>query len=808
MMDDKNNPAYEEAGFSGRSIFDINHQTGEISQYAYLKSPNFDSPWKKVNPLFEAAPFFTNLAVIIFLIRIFFLLFSLVRLPRFLAEIVGALVLGTSVFGTQDWTSIFLRPPAHTQAIETMGEIGLTYYMFFVGLEMDLTSLRNLEKKVMCNVAAGIVFSLVAGTGLYFLIIHFTHGQISAHTLGPLFFGACLTVTSFPDLARILSDLKILYTNVGRMALSSAFLNDLASWVFVILTIGFSNGQGSGPFISVAATIIFLFICWFGIRPILKSIIPSIHSGDNYSDAYLYCIFFGVLVFGFIGDACGTHSMVGGFTFGLIMPPGELQTKITRQLEEFATGILLPFYFVTVAMRSNFEYLPLEILDLVVVVVLACSVKVVITFIVSLFCGMSLREGLTLGILMNTKGILSLIMLNIGREKALHFQIYLIMMIILMAMTLMVKPLPYLIYCNRANDFKEHNQRTIENIIDHADFRVLLCIHDLHSIAGLTNLLEYSNSSKQSPIIVFAVHLVELTGRTTAMMIVHDKTLTSTDKDHRPSYDKKNVDPVIKTLEEFEKRGLVESVLPLTVVSPYDTMHEDICNLAQDKLTSLILIPFNKPSRSNGIHCVHNHKFSSIQKVIQNLLKKAPCSVGILIDRGIGLATLMHDGIDYQRQQLRVVMLFCGGPDNREALAYSYRMAGCPNVNLTVIRLVPGRGAEDMIGDVKDFEMEQSIDDEYVNEFKFRTMCDSSIVYGEKVVDNAEELMKVIANVFDDFSFNLCIVGKGENLITPFSEGLSEWMECEELGALGDYLSMSSFAQSASILVIKKYKAH
>ncbi|KAJ4831737.1 hypothetical protein Tsubulata_031009, partial [Turnera subulata] len=616
-MGDTTNSAYEDAALDARSIYDINHQTGEIVEYTYVRNPNFNSPWKKVNPLFEAAPFFTHLAITIFFIRISFLLFSVLRLPRFLAELMSALVLGASVMGTQEWVGMFLRPTAHTQAIETMGELGLIYYMFFVGLEMDLTSLRNLEKKVMCNVAAGIAFSLVAGTGLYFLVIYLTrdhpHDHISAHGLGPLFFGACLTVTSFPDLARNLSDLKILYTNVGRMALSSAFLNDLASWIFVILTIGFSNGQGSGPFISLAATIIFLLVCWFAIRPLLKSIIPS--------------------------DACGTHSMVGAFAFGLIMPPGELQTKINRQLEEFATGILLPLYFVTVGMRSNFQYFPLKPLELVVVVGLACSVKVVVTFIVSMFYGMSFREGFTLGILMNTKGILSLVILNIGREsKALHFEIFLVLLVILMAMTLMAKPIPYLIYCKRANEFKEHNQRTIENIIDHSEFRVLLCIHDIHSIAGLTNLLEYSNSSKQSPIIVFAVHLVELSGRTTAMMIVHDKTLASMDKDNRPSYDRKNVDPIIKTLEEFEKRGLVESVLPLTVVSPYDTMHEDICNLAEDKLTSLILIPFNKPSRANGIYCMLNHKFSSIQKVIQNLLKKAPCSVGILIDRGIGLA--------------------------------------------------------------------------------------------------------------------------------------------------------------------------
>lgn len=777
--------------YTGAGLYQLNIKTGVVTECFYAVRPKYEyeSPWKVVNPLIEAGPFLTQLGVLIFLIRALFLLFNLIRLPRFLAEIVSAIILGATVVGMQDWFVLFLTPHVQTQAIETLANVGLIYYMFLVGLEMDLTTLRRIEKKVICNVAAGILFPQAAGIGLYFLILWFLDGAMIFKPLGPLFFGASLTVTSFPDLTRILSDLKILNTEVGRMALSSAFLNDLFTWIFVVVTMACLHGKGGK--LSVIPTFIFLIFCWFVIRPILEWKIGRKGNSGSYSDPHIYSIFIAVLGFGLVADACGTHSMVGAFIFGIIMPKGELINLIGEKLEEFASGILLPLFFLTVGFRTNLLLIPLGFPYLVITVLLACSFKVVSTFIVAMIRGMPARESFILGVLMNTKGTLAIIILNLGIEsKALHLQFYVIMVVAFMAMTVMVKPIPYLLY-NPANRLKEYNQRTIENITECSEFRVLLCLHGVHNVAGMTNLLEYSNSTKQSPIEVVAAHLVELVGRATAMMIVHGNRSAGDDQDRNSDRDKDKADLMNMAMKEYGENGRVGSVQVLTVVSPFDTMHEDIYNLAEDKFSNLILIPFNKSS-------------SSLRKLSQNVLKKPPCSVGLLLDRGLGLLRSGDEG-NQQRQQLKVAMFFCGGPDGREALAYSYRMAGSQDVDLTVVRYIPCKEAENMVEDPTKFEKEQEMDDQYANEFKFRTMCDSSITYLEKVVTTGNDIMTSISNLFGHF--HLCIVGRGHGVISPFLMGLSEWIEFEELGPLGDALSASIFAEHASILVLQKYEA-
>ncbi|KAJ4843846.1 hypothetical protein Tsubulata_035544 [Turnera subulata] len=778
-------------------LFELNPKNGTVSECGYVRELTKDSPWKDVNPLIESSSFLTELGIMIFFIRALFFLFNLARLPRFLAELVSTFIVGASGIAQQAWFSRYLLPTANTQALETMASIGLTYYMFLVGLEMNLATLRKIEKKVICNVVAGILVPIVAGAGIYYLIFEWSEEKKSKEPLGALFLGVTLSVTSFPDLARIVSDLKILHTDVGRMALSSAFLHDLVTWIFLIVTMTIMNFD-LGNRGSIPSTVIFLLTCFLVVRPVLSSIMPKTTEG-NYTDTYIHYIFIGVLVSGFIADACGTHSMVGSFLFGLVMPTSEFVNKVSERLEETVTGILLPFFFITVGMRTDVAILPLRNFKLLAIVALACAVKVLITFLVSRFFGMSRLEGLTLGVLMNTKGISAIILLNLGVDtKALHLQVCVLMVVVYMGMTLMVKPIPYLIY-SVANHKKEYVQRTIESITDCSEFRILLCIRGVHNIAGLTNLLSYSNSTKESPIIVFAANLVELVGRATAMMVVHGRKQSS--MNNAPGSDN-NIEQIIKALEEFELEAHLEPIETLTLVSPYDTMHEDIFNLAEDKRTSLILFPFNKSSNSQSTNLPTNEA-SSIRKVGQNLMKRTPCSVGLLLDRGMGLLKTTRRADNQQRQGLDVVMIFCGGPDSREALAYSYRMTKCPDVNLHIVRFVPGREAQDMMQAFPEFEEEQSIDDQFVNEFKFRTMCDRSIAFTEKIVNSGNEIVDGLRDLFEEL--HLYIVGKGEKVIAPFLRGL-EWIECEELGPIGDALSTSRFAEGASILVVHKYK--
>ncbi|KAJ4846790.1 hypothetical protein Tsubulata_014104 [Turnera subulata] len=641
-----------------------------------------------------------------------------------------------------------------TNAVETFASTALLFYMFLVGLEMDLAALQRIETKVIVNVTAGLVASLVASfftfTGITKEIVGFEEPKFS---MGPIFTGAVISVTSFPDLARTLADLKILNTNVGRWALSSAFLNDLVSWTFVIGASLFSHFEG---FLSAVATLILVLTCWFVVRPILIWKISNFDSNR--------------------ADVCGTHSMVGGFLLGLIMPKGELATRIGDQLEELTTGVLLPFFFITIGFKTNIGILPLKLRESVTTFGVAWFVKIVTSFVVAMLYGMSLLEGVTFGVLMNTKGILSIIILNLGQEiGALHVQLIPVMFVMIVAMTVLVKPITFLIY-NPKYNLKSYTRRTIESVTEGSDFRILLCIHGVHHIAGLTNLVQYSHSTKQSPILVFAAHLVQLVGRATAMLIVHGGQ-RSNNEDSKSNHNQDNADQIIDALGEFEKKNKVQSVQALTVVSPYDTMDEDIYNLAEDKFINLILVPFNKPEADD----IMSDEACLIRKVTQNLLKRPPCTVGLLLDRCIGLAKSTEK--EGRQLRLNVAMLFCGGADSREALAYSSRLAESRNINLTVVKFLPGTEAKKTLEENFELQSEEHIDDQYITEFKLRTMQNPSIIYGERVVNTGVEIVEAMSELFNDF--HVCILGKGEGMIEPFTMGLSEWTEYEELGVLG-----------------------
>ncbi|KAJ6891998.1 hypothetical protein NC651_025244 [Populus alba x Populus x berolinensis] len=266
-----------------------------------------------------------------------------------------------------------------------------------------------------------------------------------------------------------------------------------------------------------------------------------------------------------------------------------------------------------------------------------------------MYHGMPVREGVALGVLMNAKGVLALIILNVGRDiKAVDNQPFAIMVMAILLMTILVKPIP-LWACKTTKHFRKYKLRTLQESKPNSELRILACIHTTRNLSGMLNLLELSNSTEKSPICVFATCLVGLSGRTNAMLIVHDENRNSSSQNYPPARGRSDADQIISTLENYERRNQSMSFLPLTVVSPYTSMHEDIHNLAEDKRVTFILIPFHKQSGAEGMQ----QENSSIRLVNQNLLAKAPCSGS------------------HRREKLNFAMFYTGGQDDREALTYA-----------------------------------------------------------------------------------------------------------------------------------------
>ncbi|KAL0655582.1 hypothetical protein Bca4012_076166 [Brassica carinata] len=670
---------------------------------------------------------------------------------------------------------------------------------------MDIMVVRKTGKRALTIALGGMVLPFVIGAAFSFSM------QRSEDHLGQgtyiLFLGVALSVTAFPVLARILAELKLINTEIGRISMSAALVNDMFAWILLALAIALAESEKSSfaslwVMISSAA---FIAICVFVVRPGISWIIRKTPEGENFSEFYICLILTGVIICGFITDSIGTHSVFGAFVFGLVIPNGPLGLTVIEKLEDFVYGLLLPLFFAISGLKTNVAAIqgPATWVTLFLVIFLACTGKVIGTVFVAFFHGMPVREGITLGLLLNTKGLVEMIVLNVGKDqKVLDDETFATMVLIALVMTGVITPIVTVLYkpVKRSVSYK---RRTIQQTKPDSELRVLVCVHTPRNVPTIINLLEASHPTKRSRICIYVLHLVELTGRASAMLIVHN-----TRKSGKPALNRTQAqsDHIINAFENYEQHAAFVAVQPLTAISPYSTMHEDVCSLAEDKRVSFIIIPFHKQQTVDGGMEATNPAYRLVN---QNLLGNSPCSVGILIDRGLnGTTRLTSNTIS-----LQVAVLFFGGPDDREALAYAWRMAEHPGISLTVLRFIPDEDVTDAASTRAtnetnrnmnvDMKKQRQLDDEYVNTFRAANAEYETIVYIDKVVSNGEETVAAVRSM--DSSHDLFIVGRGEGMLSPLTAGLTDWSECPELGAIGDLLASSDFAATVSVLVVQQY---
>lgn len=344
--------------------------------------------------------------------------------------------------------------------------------------------------------------------------------------------------------------------------------------------------------------------------------------------------------------------------------------------------------------------------------------------------------------------------------------------------------------------------RAIDKAKSETELRILVVVQSSRNVPTIINLLEASNPIAGLPLCAYVLHLAELTGRASAMLITHGTKEKGTTPLNSAQAQTENILQEFKKMEE-QNRGM--SVLTQAAISPYATMHEDICNLAEDKKVAFIIIPFHKQQTVDGEMTTTNPE---IQKVNQRVLENAVCSVGILIDRGLS-AISPTAGTEVAHH---IAVLFFSGPDDREALAYGKRLGQHPNNNVTVIRFVPGKQAmmesEHMHVPRRShrptpMDTEKFLDDDYIREFKLLEAHNESLHYAETFVNDSEETVAAVKSV--DKIHDLFIVGRRQGVLSKLTEGLTEWSETPELGAIGDLLVSPDFPARVSVLVVQHY---
>ncbi|CAH8382038.1 unnamed protein product [Eruca vesicaria subsp. sativa] len=763
--------------------------------------------WESAKPINAALPrLIYQLAAANFVYRVFYYTTRPLNLPPFVAQILCGLLFSPTVLGNTEVVLLHFFPYRFAMVLETFANLALVYNIFLLGLGMDLRMIKIKQFKPMVIALVGLVAALFAG---YFLYYYPGNGDPDKIKAGCLYWSVALSCTNFPDLARILADLKLLRSDMGRTAMSASLITDLCTWVLLFLGFVMFNKQGIPnsmmPF-SLVSTIVFVFFCIYVIRPGMAWVFANTVKGGHVGENHVWYTLVGVVFCSLITDVCGATSITGAFLFGLSVPHDHIiRNMIEEKVHDFLSGILMPLFYIICGLRLDLDYLiENTTANVVVVVISSCfMVKIVSTVICSLFLRMPLRDGFAVGALMNTKGTMALVILKAGRDsKALDVIMYTHMTLAFLAMSILVQPLLTLTYTPKKKlIFYKH--RNVQNLKGQVEFRVLTCVHVLSNVSGITSLLQVSNPTNQSPLNVFAIHLVELTGRTTAsLLIMNDETKPKANFSDRVRAESEQIAEMFEGMEVNNEALLVQT---LTAVSPYATMHEDICTMAEDKRASIILLPYHKNLTPDGRLGEGNHAHEDIN---HNVLSHAPCSVGILVDRG--MTTVRSESSSFQGETTKkeIVMLFVGGRDDREALAYAWRMVGQEMIKLTVVRFVPAREALVSASEVAvEYMKEAQVDDEYIYEYNFKTMDDSSVTYTEKVVNNGPETIEVIRELEDNHSIDLYIVGRGPRVETPVTTGLTDWNTCPDLGIIGDTLASSNFTMQASVLVIQQFSA-
>ena len=342
----------------------------------------------------------------------------------------GGILLGPSGIGRNKIFMHTIFPSWSTPILESVASIGLLFYLFLVGLELDLRTINRSGKRAFNIAVAGISLPFLFAIGVTFLLQKAIHFNSETHKVSYfqlfIFLGVSLSITAFPVLARILAELKLLTTHVGETAMAAAAFNDVAAWVLLALAIALASGgeHRNGVLTSISVLlsgVAFVVFMLFVIRPLMERISLRCSRENEVLDEMFICLTLaGVMLSGFMTDLIGIHSIFGAFVFGLTIPRGgEFASRITKRIEDFVCTLMLPLYFASSGLKTDVGKLQgvVEWGILLLVIVTACVGKILGTFVVAVMCTMPVRESLTLGVLMNTKGLVELIVLNIGKEK-------------------------------------------------------------------------------------------------------------------------------------------------------------------------------------------------------------------------------------------------------------------------------------------------------------------------------------------------------------------------------------------------------
>ncbi|KAF6174097.1 hypothetical protein GIB67_020279 [Kingdonia uniflora] len=706
----------------------------------------------------------------------------------FVSQMLGGLIAGPTVLGRSHVFRGRIFPPRGAYVFETCQYFGILFFLFLVGLKMDLGIARKSGRKALIIGILSFVLPMLLTISVALLMKSFIPmDRKLGHSLP--FIATFESLSSFHVIASFLSDLNLINSEIGRLAMASSMISSICSWTVaaaLLIVEQYVHSQARGVALLILSIACMLIMIVYIMRPIMLWMVRNTPEGESIRELHILIIFVMVLVCALFGEFMGQHSLFGPMVLGLAIPSGSpLREMIEDKLEVFVSVVLLPLYFVAIGLRTDLFLIELDSFVLVeLIAVFAFLGKVSGTMLPALYYDMTLTDAASLGLIMSAQGIMDLQFFKRALQlRVINEETYSIMIISTVLLTGTISPLIRTLY-NPSRRYVAYKRRTIQHLKRNTELRVFVCVYREDNVPTIINLLEASNPTRESTICVYVLHLVELLGQATPILVSHQQA----GKDNS-SYNNRSK-RIINAFGIYEQRnqGIV-SIYAFTAISPYLSMHNDICSIALEKRASIIIIPFHKQRTSDGMVETTN----PIRNVNRNVFNMAPCSVGLLIDRGTSGAKSCLMG---SKSLFRVAVIFLGGADDREALSYGMRMADHSNVSLTVIRFLVLH--ETIIGKMVDMKLDGVL----MNEFRTYCLGNERVVYREEVVTDGVGLVAVIQTM--EYKYDLMIVGRRHDVESPLVKGLTEWNEFPELGYIGDMLGSSETDSGVSILVVQQ----
>lgn len=475
-------------------FFIIEGQMLEAGENIITKT-NSGSSWENFSESFKTnlhhplALLLAQIVTIILVARIFGWICMKIRQPSVIGEMIAGIVLGPSLLGMYfPEFSAFLFPKESLGNLQFLSQIGLILFMYIVGMELDLSVLRKKAHDAVVISHASIIIPFALGIGLsYFIYKEFAPEGIQ-FTSFALFIAIAMSITAFPVLARIVQERNLQKTKLGTVVITCAAADDITAWCILAAVIAIVKaGSFESSIYVILMAIAYVFLMIKIVRPFLKRI-GDLQAGKNTINKPMVAIFFLTLILSaYATEVIGIHALFGAFMAGAIMPENaKFRTLFIDKVEDVALVLLLPLFFVFTGLRTQIGLLNDSHLWITAGFIILTAVigKFAGSALTAKFLGINWKESLTIGALMNTRGLMELIVLNIGYDLGvLSPEIFAMMVIMALFTTFMTGPM--LDFINFIFKSKKDEPDSREN---DAKYRVLLSFDNPESGSILLKL--------------------------------------------------------------------------------------------------------------------------------------------------------------------------------------------------------------------------------------------------------------------------------------------------------------------------------